>query len=434
MNQNWITRERMAHVKKSDITSFRLIGGFVMYDKGKQTKKIDIQLSEETEDFLQSYIGGATLGYKELTDQIIKELEPFKQKRPIKIFKGIEEVQIKHESKEQPPYHKGQIISSNFLHLTSWSKNILTYEEVKKLWKGTKAIDDNKYISELLKTNCTEFDPAKNLIFRSFENNNKSIIIDPKVKRRISRSNPNYYTLIIDNSKYWSEYPKRGFSLISSLNKPLWNENLYLVIPYDGAKWGVSQASDFWYSIRFKELDNCDLLEWVNILGYIHGNLYDEIKIPSNSWSQFKYHIDKIEKTIRSMSQEEIDDYKNLFENYKEPIIMIDQILKGVNIIEWSEERMKPEDNNIQLMTTPELQDALKNDKIEVNVNESYEVWTDSKCVMLKLFSHVNYDPSTGQRGVDFNLSNISEIITSAYGETKCHLLIDEIKHKTKTK
>ncbi len=125
IQKNWITNDVMCYVKKSDITSFRLIGGFAMYDKGEQLKKLDIKLSEETEDFLFSYIGGSTLNYKTLTNNIIKELEPFKEKIPIKIYKGIEEVQIKHMTVESPPYKKGQILNSNFTHLSSWSKNIL---------------------------------------------------------------------------------------------------------------------------------------------------------------------------------------------------------------------------------------------------------------------------------------------------------------------
>lgn len=119
-----ITTEILVHISNpEDITSFKLIGGFRKYDKD-YPKKLDIKLSEDTEDFLHSYIGGTIL-HKKLTPEIKKELEQFKPKLPIKIYKGIEEVQIKHNSLEQPPYHKGQIIKSNFSHFTSWTTNIL---------------------------------------------------------------------------------------------------------------------------------------------------------------------------------------------------------------------------------------------------------------------------------------------------------------------
>jgi len=62
---------------------------------------------------------------KDLTQDIIDELKPFKPKKLMKIYKGIEEVQIKYFSKKQPPYKKSQIIKSNFTMATSWTTNVL---------------------------------------------------------------------------------------------------------------------------------------------------------------------------------------------------------------------------------------------------------------------------------------------------------------------
>lgn len=121
--KDWITSQWFAWVKKSDVISFKFIGGFAKYDKNI-SKKLDIKLSEETEDFLYSYIGGTIL-HKKLTNDIKKELSQFKQNEPFIVYKGIEEVQIKQYSDENPPYKNGQIITFDFNHLTSWTKNIL---------------------------------------------------------------------------------------------------------------------------------------------------------------------------------------------------------------------------------------------------------------------------------------------------------------------
>lgn len=121
---NAITSEILVKITNpEDIISFKLIGGFIKYDKN-YPEKVNIELSEETEDFLYSYIGGTIL-HKKLTPQIKKELEQFKPKESIKIYKGIEEVQIKYNSNIKPPYHKGQIIKANFSHFTSWTTNVL---------------------------------------------------------------------------------------------------------------------------------------------------------------------------------------------------------------------------------------------------------------------------------------------------------------------
>lgn len=111
-------------VKPEDILSFRHIGGFVKYDKDK-SKKLNIKLSEKTDSWLYKYISGSLLIPK-LTSDIIDELKPFKSTEKIKVYKGIEEVQIKHQSKDNPPYKTGQNIISKFDYSTSWTTNILT--------------------------------------------------------------------------------------------------------------------------------------------------------------------------------------------------------------------------------------------------------------------------------------------------------------------
>ena len=119
------TQEPVTRIKTSDISNIKLIGGFRKYDKHFPERVMDAdELSSEAEKFLSSYIGGDIM-HKPLTMEIWEELTPFRPKEPIKIYKGIEEVQIRHNSKTQPPYKAGQIIEVNFPHLTSWTTNPL---------------------------------------------------------------------------------------------------------------------------------------------------------------------------------------------------------------------------------------------------------------------------------------------------------------------
>jgi hypothetical protein len=113
----------VAHIKTKDITDFRYIGGFVKYDK-ELPKKLKTKISKETDSFLYSYISGQII-HKKATPEIIEELKQFKPTSSIKIYKGIEEVQIEHQTKVFPPYKKGQVINSKIPHYTSWSSNIL---------------------------------------------------------------------------------------------------------------------------------------------------------------------------------------------------------------------------------------------------------------------------------------------------------------------
>jgi len=108
----------------NDIISFKLVGGFVMYDKNK-TNRLKIKYSDETDSWLYLYISGS-LRLPKLTQKIIDELKQFRPTESIKIYKGIEEVQIVHSSKVDYPYKKGQRIESFFNYPTSWTTNILT--------------------------------------------------------------------------------------------------------------------------------------------------------------------------------------------------------------------------------------------------------------------------------------------------------------------
>ena len=122
--KDWLSSDMVAVIKTEDIISFRYIGGLVKYDKNIP-KKLNVEISEEANDFLYSYISG-TIIHKKLTPEIQKELSKFRPKSKIKIYKGIEEVQIRHQSIEKPPYKKGQmIIGAEIPHCSSWTSNIL---------------------------------------------------------------------------------------------------------------------------------------------------------------------------------------------------------------------------------------------------------------------------------------------------------------------
>jgi hypothetical protein len=124
-NYNRYTQEPISRIKTKDITSFKLIGGFRKYDKHYPERVTDTdELSDATDRFLSSYIGGDII-HKPLTIDIWEELTPFRPTELVKIYKGIEEVQIRYASKIQPPYKVGQIIEVSFSHLTSWSTNPL---------------------------------------------------------------------------------------------------------------------------------------------------------------------------------------------------------------------------------------------------------------------------------------------------------------------
>ena len=92
--------------------------------------------------------------------------------------------------------------------------------EYKKVGRGKEiSIDDAlklapQYSQAIIATN------SDNSLFVRYRKGNEPIYyIDPKKGQpRVSKDTSNFYTLIMDNSKRWSKYPKRSQSLIGISN------------------------------------------------------------------------------------------------------------------------------------------------------------------------------------------------------------------------
>lgn len=121
--KDWLFSEWMCKIKTSDIKSFRFIGGFAKYDKHKP-EKLKKKISDKTDSWLYKYISGSLL-LPRITQDVIDELIPFKPEKTLKVFRGIEEVEIQYYTKLTPPYKKGQIIDIEFDRCKSWTTNPL---------------------------------------------------------------------------------------------------------------------------------------------------------------------------------------------------------------------------------------------------------------------------------------------------------------------
>ena len=83
---------------------------------------------------------------------------------------------------------------------------------------------------------------------------------------RQSKNTANYYTLWIDNSPEWEQFPKRSRSFICSTSLDYASDfgDTYLVIPFDDAKIGVCPEHDIWFSFESKGSFGVESLENLN--------------------------------------------------------------------------------------------------------------------------------------------------------------------------
>lgn len=90
-------------------------------------------------------------------------------------------------------------------------------------------------------------------IYRGKKSKTKYGFIKPAEFERSSAYTLNYYTLIIDNSEPWSNYPERSKSLVCTTSKTKASDygSVYRVVPFPGAEIGVTPEIDIWDSFSY---------------------------------------------------------------------------------------------------------------------------------------------------------------------------------------
>jgi hypothetical protein len=194
------------------------------------------------------------------------------------------------------------------------------------------------------------------------------LFIKPSSFERISaNATSNYYTLLIDNSKYWKEYPKRSKSIMCTIN---WEnaksyiafqtmDEPYQVIPKLNAKIAVCPRGDFWWSfINGIEIMQNNLDKWYigRSLDAFNDCLRTQLILSNeNSFASLKKAID----TKYKLSYEEMQNIKKY---------------NCSTLYEFIDYCLNPELNGFKLMNY--------DDSFQIVGNN--EVWTDSDSLMVK--------------------------------------------------
>lgn len=278
-------------------------------------------------------------------------------------------------------------------------KFLKTYEELRidTISLNNDFIEMNKIIEK----NCKDFSWDDAPILRSVLGFGEGItIIDPKKYTRKSRSNKNYYTYIMEHSERWKDYPKRSKSLICSLTSPLWVYELYRVIPFDGAKFGVCSKHDIWYSFNSFQHNILPFLSNLNDLNtfYFDSDLTDE------SYDSFKKRIDEIGEKIKSeksfkddIEQEKIITRKLMNTGNQHLFVDFFKEIKeyydnGKTIHDYFDDVLDPIENDFKLLDYKEVVNI--GEKLDSRLELGREIWTDSKCILVSVkYLNVNHKP-----------------------------------------
>jgi len=242
------------------------------------------------------------------------------------------------------------------------------------------------------KQSCRSHTPVNRKIWRGTDASFSSGVgvVNPKASKRTSVGDSgNHYTLLLDNIKSWSDFPKRSKSLICAMSREIASGfgTPYVIIPFDGAEFAVAPRHDIWYSFqnglsRVFDLDKPyanlpDMNKSLDILYHLIEN--ESIKnisgVNDKGWSSFARSLERINNNIdfilRRVSK--IDEPRaehHIAEKIGE------KIKEGsASLLELLSEALDPGSNGF---VRKEYGRGFKTRK------KNMEIWTESKCLMVR--------------------------------------------------
>lgn len=268
-----------------------------------------------------------------------------------------------------------------------------------KLFEGRSFELTEQDFIDLLNKNCKDFIKNPTILQRNkdSEGDAKFYCVNPKsyVRTSMKTSNSgagvksNHGTLLMDNLPSWLEYPKRSQSIIgvTSFNTSLaFGNSRFLVIPFDGAKFGVCPSSDLW-GIKCSLMDHYQFSFDDNL-----SNMFIDLKITDKSYDEMMSELQILYDTWmqgKSMNVPFSQRSKELFRKMDE--LGFKDVREGLNNI------FSPE-NFVPLITVGEVDvkgfhclnydELLQYKKDYINSNHK-EFWTDSECLLFKIDNRI---------------------------------------------
>jgi hypothetical protein len=242
------------------------------------------------------------------------------------------------------------------------------------LRKGTEIISEDD--AQDLLYDLEHFNGDDEPIFRGMkisESPDEIFIIDPKKHTRESAYTQNYYTLLIDNSPLWKDYPKRSKSLIcSSIEVDESYGQSYRIIPLDKkSNWGIAPENDLWFS--FPKIDEIGF----NDLSMLNSFLLNTfVKRNIGTIDELNVELGKATEEIRKLTEQDIAKempYQKMF------LTFFKKETKDKSLKDVIEDLLNPKENGFKNMKYKKLKDSEY--LLDFDRGIKHELWTDAKCL-----------------------------------------------------
>lgn len=258
---------------------------------------------------------------------------------------------------------------------------------------------------KILHTKCRDFVKSPKLLQRSKTSESSEFsYINPKSFDRspLKKSDKftdgvesRHHTLLMDNLPSWKDFPKRSQSVIGLTSEDprvIFGFHRYLIIPFDGARFGVAPSSDLWGC----KVNITDYRPLTTDPTFSFNDFFSEMmvmnKVSDNSYSEMMSDLQELYKEFKSLlvyprpdsSGIHIADTKStdwiihlipLFKKFHHS--KFESVEEGFNHF-FAPNRFKgtdlDEQEGFQVMDWKYLS-SLGN-------YETYEFWTDSECLL----------------------------------------------------
>jgi hypothetical protein len=195
--------------------------------------------------------------------------------------------------------------------------------------------------------------------------------MQPNKWKRISANTSNWYTIFMNNSPIWKQYPKR--SLICTFN-PYKAEDYgftYRILPVDGAKIGICKKDDLWDSMEYAGPGINDMSDFSQTLGIVFAEVEDNMYLSSEdtTWAQFKKMAKKVGPHMENFKQTE-----GMGKHY--PWYMTEKLgYTGGDFMKFLENNLNPDRNGFKVYPIGGIPKSYR--------MKNNEVWLDADCYII---------------------------------------------------
>lgn len=248
---------------------------------------------------------------------------------------------------------------------------------------------------KILHEKCKDFVKAPKLLQRSKNSEGPEFsYINPKAYDRapLKKSDrftdgveSRHHTLLMDNLSSWSKFPKRSQSVIgltSADERIIFGFHRYLIIPFDGANFGVAPSADLW-ACQVHVTDQRPLMEDLTLS---FNDKFSEIMVV-NKISDASYS--EMISDLQTQYDLWLKDSFSAFRSVSSDILKINKLFK-----KFKEKGVKNVEDGFNHFFSPDRFRGTDLDDLEgfhvmnwsylTNLDRwhSYEFWTDSECLL----------------------------------------------------